>query len=270
VSESPSERPVILEAFQLRKTYGHITAVEGMDLVIRAGEILAIVGDNGAGKSTVIKMLCGATQPDSGEIQLAGGDRRASLANPHDARENGIETVFQDLALAPNRDVVGNLFLSRELCFGGILAPLHILNTRAMRRRASEQLAALEINIPRITGVPIGRMSGGQRQSVAIARAAFWASRVLLMDEPTAALGVRESGAVLRLAQRVAEGGIAVVMVSHVLPHVMDLADRVIVMRNGHKVAELEGEIRQEKLISLIVGEEAAAARSPRHSRTPG
>jgi len=250
---------VVLHTRGIAKNYGSITAVDGVDLDIHAGEILAIVGDNGAGKSTMIKMLCGAIQPDAGELYLEGREGHVHLGSPHAARALGIETVFQDLALAPNRDVVSNLFLGREVYYGGALAPLRVLNTRAMKRRAKEQLAALRINIPGLTGFELGQMSGGQRQSVAIARAAFWASRILLMDEPTAALGVRESGAVLRLARSVADAGVAVVMVSHVLPHVMELADRVVVMRGGRKVAEITENIEQDRLISLIVGAEQQA-----------
>jgi fructose transport system ATP-binding protein len=252
-------RRVVLHARGLVKHYGSITAVDGVDIDIHAGEILAIVGDNGAGKSTLIKMLCGAIQPDSGEMYLEGREGHVHLGSPHAARALGIETVFQDLALAPNRDVVSNLFLGREVYYGGAVAPLRILNTRAMKRRAKEQLAELRINIPGLSGFELGQMSGGQRQSVAIARAAFWASRILLMDEPTAALGVRESGAVLRLARSVADAGVAVVMVSHVLPHVMELADRVVVMRGGRKVAEITENIEQDRLISLIVGAEQQA-----------
>jgi fructose transport system ATP-binding protein len=247
---------VVLHTRGIGKNYGSITAVDGVDIDIYAGEILAIVGDNGAGKSTLIKMLCGAIQPDSGELYLEGREGHVHLGSPHAARALGIETVFQDLALAPNRDVVSNLFLGREVYYGGAVAPLRILNTRAMKRRAKEQLAELRINIPGLSGFELGQMSGGQRQSVAIARAAFWASRILLMDEPTAALGVRESGAVLRLARSVADAGVAVVMVSHVLPHVMELADRVVVMRGGRKVAEITENIEQDRLISLIVGAE--------------
>ena len=255
-SPGPGVKRVVLHTRGIGKNYGSITAVDGVDIDIYAGEVLAIVGDNGAGKSTLIKMLCGAVQPDSGELYLEGREGHVHLGSPHAARALGIETVFQDLALAPNRDVVSNLFLGREVYYGGVVAPLRVLNTRAMKRRAKEQLAALRINIPGLSGFELGQMSGGQRQSVAIARAAFWASRILLMDEPTAALGVRESGAVLRLARSVADAGVAVVMVSHVLPHVMELADRVVVMRGGRKVAEITEGIEQDRLISLIVGAE--------------
>ena len=247
---------VVLHTRGIAKKYGSITAVDGVDIDIYAGEVMAIVGDNGAGKSTLIKMLCGAVQPDSGELYLEGREGHVHLGSPHAARALGIETVFQDLALAPNRDVVSNLFLGREVYYGGVVSPLRVLNTRAMKRRAKDQLAELRINLPGLSGFELGQMSGGQRQSVAIARAAFWASRVLLMDEPTAALGVRESGAVLRLARSVADAGVAVVMVSHVLPHVMELADRVVVMRGGRKVAEITEDIEQDRLISLIVGAE--------------
>jgi ABC-type sugar transport system ATPase subunit len=245
---------VVIEALGLRKSFGTITAVEGVDISIRAGEISAIVGDNGAGKSTLVKMLCGATTPDSGEIRIDG--QPVQLRDPLTARKLGIETVFQDLALAPNRDVVENLFLSRELYHGGPLAPLRILNRAAMRHAAEQHVSALGVNIPRLTGVPIGRMSGGQRQAVAVARAAVWATRVMFMDEPTAALGIRESGQVLKLARRIADRGVGIVLISHILPHVMELADRVFVMRHGRIVAELTEEISSEKLIGLIVGME--------------
>ncbi len=243
---------VVVEGIGLRRSYGSIVAVDGVDIALRAGEITAIVGDNGAGKSTLVKMLCGAVAPSSGEIRVDG--KRVALRNPIAARELGIETVFQDLALAPNRDAVENLFLGRERCKGG---PLRILDRRGMRRSAIEQLEKLGINVPRMTGTPIGRMSGGQRQAVAVGRAAFWASRAMIMDEPTAALGVRESMHVLALARSIADRGLAVVLISHILPHVTELADRVIVMRHGKKVAELTDEISSERLVSLIVGVDA-------------
>jgi simple sugar transport system ATP-binding protein len=249
---------VVLRGTGLSKAYGTVTALDGVDVEIRAGQITAIVGDNGAGKSTLIKILSGATRPDSGTIEFAG--RQVSLGSPTAARSLGIETVYQDLALAPNRDVVENLFLGRELCRGGVLTPFRVLDRRGMRRRAESQIAELEVNVPRISGIPIGRMSGGQRQAIAIARAAFWAQRVMFMDEPTAALGVRESGAVLRLAKRVAERGLAVVLISHVMPHVTELADRIIVLRHGRLVAQIEGQVTTERLVGLIVGVDAGEA----------
>jgi fructose transport system ATP-binding protein len=246
---------VVLRGAGLRKRYGTITAVDDVDIEIRAGEITAVVGDNGAGKSTLIKMLCGAVRPDAGEVFVGG--ERVSLRNPLVARERGIEVVFQDLALAPNRDVVANLFLGRETVRGGFWTPLRLLDRRAMRRRAREQLGELEVNVPRLTGVPIAHLSGGQRQAVAVARAAFWAERAMLMDEPTAALGVREATQVLKLARSIADRGLAVVVISHILPHVMELADRIVVMRHGRKVAELTEDISSERLVRLIVGIDA-------------
>jgi fructose transport system ATP-binding protein len=257
----PARGEVVLRAVGLRKRYGTITAVDNVDLEIRAGEITAVVGDNGAGKSTLVKMLCGAVRPDAGEIYIGG--ERVVLRTPLAARERGIETVFQDLALAPNRDVVANLFLGRETVRQGVLRPLGLLDRAGMRRQAREQLSALQVNVPRLTGLPIANLSGGQRQAVAVARAAFWARRAMLMDEPTAALGLREATQVLKLARSVADRGLAVVVISHILPHVMELADRIIVMRHGRKVAEMSEDISSERLVRLIVGIDAEDIVSP-------
>jgi fructose transport system ATP-binding protein len=150
------DKRVVLHTRRIGKRYGSITAVEDVDIDIYAGEVMAIVGDNGAGKSTLIKMLCGAVQPDSGELYLEGQEGHVHLRSPHVAREKGIETVFQDLALAPNRDVVSNLFLGREVYYGGVLSPLRILNTREMKRKAKEQLASLRIDLPGLIGFELG------------------------------------------------------------------------------------------------------------------
>lgn len=245
----------VIAARSIAKRYGAVTALEGVDVDIYPSEILAIVGDNGAGKSTLVKILSGATRPDEGEILLDG--QKVELDSPARARKFGIETVFQDLALSPNLDVTESLYLGRELSHTGLLAPLKILRKREMRASAEQQLVKLEVNLPRMSGLPIGRMSGGQRQCVAVARAAFWSSRVMFMDEPTAALGVRESEAVLRLVRRVADSGTAVVVVSHAMPHVVSLADRVVVLRHGRKAADLRGEVSVERLVNLIVGTDA-------------
>jgi ABC-type sugar transport system ATPase subunit len=243
----------LVDAHGLSKHYGTIRAVDGIDLTVNHGEILAIVGDNGAGKSTLIKMLSGAVIPDDGEIYVEG--ERARLHGPLDARALGIETIYQDLALLPNLDVVTNLYLGREEKRSGALGLLGVLARRRMRNEARGHLEDLRITIPSISGTPVERLSGGQRQSVAIARAIVWSSKLLIMDEPTAALGVAQSQAVLDLVQRVRERGTSVIIISHILPHVLALADRVAVLRQGRKVADLNAtELSQDRLIALIVG----------------
>jgi simple sugar transport system ATP-binding protein len=249
----------LIEARGLTKRYGTIVAVQDVDLTVGRAEILAVVGDNGAGKSTLFKMLSGAVQPDAGEIVVDGQAQR--FRGPNDSRALGIETLYQDLALLPNLDVATNLYLGREPVVGGLWRPLGLLARRRMRRDAAMHLQELRIQIPRIWGTPVESLSGGQRQSVAIARALVWASSLVIMDEPTAALGVAQSRAVLELAKRVREQGTSVLIISHILPHVLDLADRVVVLRHGRKVADLPGsELTQDRLIELIIGYERQQA----------
>jgi fructose transport system ATP-binding protein len=248
----------LVEARGLTKRYGAILAVDAADFSIGHGEIVAIVGDNGAGKSTLAKMLSGAVSPDGGEIAVEG--RPVSFRGPADSRAEGIETIYQDLALLPNLDVITNLYLGREQRYPGIGGLARILDRKAMRQDAKQHLGDLKINIPKITGTAVEAMSGGQRQSVAIARAVMWASKLLIMDEPTAALGVAQSAAVLELVQRVRERGTSVVIISHILPHVLELADRIVVVRHGRIVADLPASgVSQDRLIALIVGSEIAA-----------
>jgi ABC-type sugar transport system ATPase subunit len=243
----------VLSARGLAKRYGTITAVDGVDVDIGDGEIVALVGDNGAGKSTLIKMLSGAVVPDAGEITVAGETVR--LRSPLDARSVGIETIYQDLALLPNLDVTTNLYLGREETLAHPFGSLGLLARRRMRRDAQLHLEQLSIRLPRTWGTPVSLLSGGQRQSVAIARAMVWASRLVIMDEPTAALGVAQSRAVLDLVRRVRDRGTSVVIISHILPHVLELADRIVVMRHGAKVADLATtDVSQSQLIELIVG----------------
>lgn len=247
----------ILSARQLSKSFGPVRALHNVDFDIYEGELIAVVGDNGAGKSTLIKILSGVLHADSGEIRV--DDKPVQIRSPKDSAQLGIETVYQDLALAPNLDVAGNVFLGREPVVKGIGRFFGVFDQQAMVQRVEQELRQLEVNVPGVHSLEVGTMSGGQRQAVAIARSAVWASRVLLMDEPTAALGVKESQAVLRLIQRIRQRGIADVMISHILPHVIDLADRIAVMRQGAKVAELKGDgISHDRLIALIVGYEAA------------
>jgi fructose transport system ATP-binding protein len=243
----------LVSARGLTKHYGTIVAVDDVDLEVGRGEIVAIVGDNGAGKSTLVKMIAGAVTPDRGEISIEG--RRATLRNPMEARARGIETIYQDLAMPPNLDVITNIYLGRERQRSGPLRWLGAIDRRAMREEATAHLRDLKINIPKLTGAPVESLSGGQRQSVAIARAMVWASKLLIMDEPTAALGVKQSAAVLEIVKGIRERGISIVIISHILPHVLELADRIVVMRHGQKVADLPaGEVDEHGLIEMIVG----------------
>jgi len=241
MSDSPS-RPeaqqggrLVLEARNIVKRYGHVTALDGVDFELREGEILAVVGDNGAGKSTLIKTLSGAVAPDEGDILLDG--QPVHFKSPLDARRLGIETVYQDLAVAPALDIASNLFLGRELRRPGILGNwLRFLDKPRMRREAQASMDALQFRLPSITH-PVESLSGGQRQGVAVARAAVFARRLAILDEPTAALGVRETGQVLDLIRAIRDRGLAVVLISHNMPNVFEIADRIHIMRLGRRAA---------------------------------
>ncbi len=247
----------VLEVRDLSKSYGALKAVESASFTLRAGQITALVGDNGAGKSTVVKMMAGALMPDAGEILVDGV--LVELSDPISARRLGIETVYQDLAVLPNLDVVTNLYIGREIYRGGAGRFLRIVNRRAMMEAARVALADLDIKISSLRQ-SVGSLSGGQRQSVAIGRALVFASKVLIMDEPTAALGVAESAAVLRLVNYARDRGLAVLIISHILPHVIDLADQVVVMRHGRVVGVLgREETTQKRLVELIVGPESTS-----------
>jgi len=230
-----SEAAPILEARGLVKRYGQVVALNGADFELFPNEILAIIGDNGAGKSTLIKALSGALQPDEGEIRLDGGP--VHFRSPGDARRAGIETVYQDLAVAPSLDIASNIFLGRERRRRDPLGLLlRLLDKRAMRREATRHFAELQIGVQSMTQ-PVENLSGGQRQGVAVARAATWARRLVIMDEPTAALGVKETRQVLDLIGRVRERGLPVILISHDMPHVFELADRIHIMRLGRRIA---------------------------------
>jgi fructose transport system ATP-binding protein len=230
-----NEAEPILEARDLVKRYGHVVALNGADFELYPGEITAIIGDNGAGKSTLIKALSGAIQPDEGEIRLDGAP--ITFRAPLDARRAGIETVYQELAVAPALDIAENIFLGRELRRGGVAGRvLRTLDKRRMRREAARHFSELKIGVPSI-GQAVENLSGGQRQGVAVARAAAWGRRLVIMDEPTAALGVKETRQVLDLILRVREGGLPVILISHDMPHVFELADRIQIMRLGRRVA---------------------------------
>jgi fructose transport system ATP-binding protein len=225
----------VLEAHGLVKRYGHVTALNGADLELYPGEILAVIGDNGAGKSTLIKSLVGAVAPDEGEIRLDG--QPVHFRSPIDARRAGIETVFQDLAVAPSLDIATNIFLGRERRRRGVLGKLlRLLDKPQMRREARAQLDQLKIGIQSIRQA-VETLSGGQRQGVAVVRAAAFAQRVVIMDEPMAALGVKESGMVLELIRNVRDRGMPVILISHDMPHVFEVADRIQIMRLGRRAA---------------------------------
>jgi simple sugar transport system ATP-binding protein len=242
----------LLEARGITKSYGVVRALWEADFAVNAGEVAALVGDNGAGKSTLVKILSGTTAPDAGEIWFEG--RQVTVPTPVAARELGIETVYQDLALAPELDPAANLFLGRELLRGGLLGKLGFLDKAAMRRRTNQAFADLGIGL-QDTGAMVANLSGGQRQSVAVSRAATWVDKVVFMDEPTAALGVVQSARVRDLIRKVRDSGIAVVLISHNLPEVFELADRIEVLRLGRRVARLRAaDTTMEQVIAAMTG----------------
>ncbi|WP_405730382.1 ATP-binding cassette domain-containing protein [Streptomyces sp. NBC_01537] len=231
-------RTPVLELAGIVKSYGQVQALRGAALTVYPGEVVALVGDNGAGKSTTVKVISGVVQPDAGEIRVDG--QPVTIPDPVAARRLGIETVYQDLALAPDLDPAENLFLGREIVRPGLLGKLGFLDRRAMRAKADEAFGSLGVGI-QDTSAQVVTMSGGQRQGIAVGRAVNWADRVLLMDEPTAALGVVQTERVGQLIQRVRASGVAVVLISHNLPFVFEYADRIEVLRLGQRVARLAG-----------------------------
>jgi simple sugar transport system ATP-binding protein len=258
MSTSSAEASPLLEALDIEKRFGHVVALRDGRFALRSDEVHAIVGDNGAGKSTLIKIISGVLQPDGGEVRLEG--RRVSIESPRDARELGIETVYQDLALAEHLDAAENLFLGRERLLPPPLSWLGFLDKKAMRRRTREEMRRLKIGIQSVEQ-PVLNLSGGQRQAVAVARAIAWGTRIVIMDEPTAALGVRESAMVLELIGEVRTHGLAVIMISHNLPEVFAVADRITVMRLGRTTATLEkNETSVEAIVGMMTGAAVAAA----------
>jgi fructose transport system ATP-binding protein len=230
-----------------------VVALDAADFEVRAGEILAVIGDNGAGKSSLIKALSGAMIPDRGEIWLDGA--RVGFRSPADARAAGIETVYQELAVAPAMSIAENLFLGRELRRGGLLGQwLRLLDRPRMVREAGAQLDALGISVRALTQA-VETLSGGQRQGIAVARSAAFARHVVILDEPTAALGVRESGMVLDLIRRVRDRGLSVVLISHNMPQVFELADRIHIQRLGRRTALVDrGAITMTDAVAIMTG----------------
>jgi fructose transport system ATP-binding protein len=230
-----SKKP-ILQAVGLTKAYGRVIALDGSDLELFAGEVLAVVGDNGAGKSTMIKCLSGAEVPDEGQIIVDG--EQVSFKRPQDGRHAGIETVYQTLAVAPALDIASNLFLGREMRKKGPLGSiLRMTDNSGMRKAAKEHIAALGIGTIQNITQAVETLSGGQRQAVAVARAAAFGQKVIILDEPTAALGVRESRQVLKLIESLRDRGMPVILISHNMPQVFEVADRIQVQRLGKRAA---------------------------------
>jgi ABC-type sugar transport system ATPase subunit len=247
--------PRALEVTGITKRYGPVVALRGVSLALDYGEVLGLVGDNGAGKSTLISIISGVARPDSGEIRVDG--RPWAEAGARTTREAGIETVFQNLALVPTLSIVENMYLGRELYGPGAMATtLRRIDKRRMRREVEQAFDRLGLQMPAVTS-KAGSLSGGQRQAVAVARAVLWGSRVVIMDEPAAALGVQQTEAVLGLITKLRLEGIGTILVSHNMDHVLKVADRVAVLRLGRKIADLdmrERPVTGMELVGLITG----------------
>jgi ribose transport system ATP-binding protein len=248
VSDAP-----LLAVHNATRRFGAVTALDDVSLHLDAGEVLALLGDNGAGKSTLIKCVSGALRLHGGTIEIDG--EPAVISSPAAARALGIETVYQDLALFDNLDPIDNFYAGRELAGPQWLPQgLRVLRRREMKRTTREVVQRLQVGLPDLDGV-VGLLSGGQRQAVAVARAAAFASRLVILDEPTAALGVRESRQVLDLVRRLRDEGKGVIVISHAMDHVIEVADRAIVLRRGRKVGELvPSDETHSEMVSLIVG----------------
>jgi simple sugar transport system ATP-binding protein len=242
----------VLEARQIVKRFGRVQALRGANLTVYPQEVVALVGDNGAGKSTLVKTVVGVHPPDDGEILFEG--KPVTVNTPHDARDLGIETVYQDLALAAEVDPAANMFLGREILRPGPLGKLGFLDKTAMRRRSDEAFNSLGVRI-QDTSARVANMSGGQRQGIAICRAVTWASKIVFMDEPTAALGVVQTRNVLDHIRRVREHGLSVVLISHNMPEVFEVADRIEVLRLGARVARLRPkDVSMEDAVAATTG----------------
>lgn len=253
----------VLHARGLNKRYGKVTALDNCDFDLMPGEILAVIGDNGAGKSSLIKVLSGAIQPDSGEIFLEG--RQVSFPSPIAARQAGVETVYQTLAMSPALSIADNMFMGRELRKPGFMGSvLRQLDRPAMERIAREKLSDLGLMTIQNINQAVETLSGGQRQGVAVARAAAFGSKVIILDEPTAALGVKESRRVLELIQDVRARGIPIILISHNMPHVFEVADRIHVHRLGRRLCVIDPkDYTMSDAVAFMTGAKAAPLRAP-------
>lgn len=255
VEREPDARP-LLEVRGALKTFGAVVALNDVSLELYDGEVLALLGDNGAGKSTLIKAISGIHQLDAGEIRVNG--EAVSLRSPQEARRCGIETVYQDLALFDNLSATANFYAGRELRRPSWLQGFGWLRQREMAVETRRLLEELQVIIPGMGRSQVGLLSGGQRQAVAVARAVAFASKIVILDEPTAALGLRESRNVLRLIGRLSDRGVSVILISHNLEQVMEVADRTVVMRQGNNVGEaVPTPENHDRIVSMIVGASA-------------
>ena len=243
---------VIYEIKNASKRYGSVIALDGASLKIHAGEVVGLVGDNGAGKSTLVKVLSGAHQPDGGQMFLEG--KEVSWESPRQALEAGVETLYQDSGLAPHLTVSQNVFLGREITVKGILGKLGFLSKKKMEHEAHRDLEAVGIAVP-ASNRAVSQLSGGQRQAVAIGRAVAWAKKVIILDEPTNHLGARQAGEVLNIIRNAKAKGLGVIFISHTLPHVLEVTDRIVVLRLGRIVKDAPtSEFTGDTLIGTITG----------------
>ncbi len=243
---------VIYEIKNASKRYGSVIALDGASLKIHAGEVVGLVGDNGAGKSTLVKILSGAHQPDGGQMFLEG--KEVSWESPRQALEAGVETLYQDSGLAPHLTVSQNVFLGREITVKGILGKLGFLSKKKMEHEAHRDLEAVGIAVP-ASNRAVSQLSGGQRQAVAIGRAVAWAKKVIILDEPTNHLGARQAGEVLNIIRNAKAKGLGVIFISHTLPHVLEVTDRIVVLRLGRIVKDAPtSEFNGDTLIGTITG----------------
>jgi D-xylose transport system ATP-binding protein len=263
-TEKPVRGEVVLSLTGVNKRFGAVQALTDVHLDVAAGEVVALVGDNGAGKSTLIKVIAGVYQPDGGDITFAG--RKVSVGGPSQAQALGIATVFQDLALCDNLDVVANLFLGQERLYGPVIDEI------GMEKEAWRLLRTLSAKIPSVR-IPVAALSGGQRQTVAIARSLVGAPKVVMLDEPTAALGVAQTAEVLNLIERLRDTGLAVILISHNMADVQAVADRIVVLRLGRNAAEFKvEEVSTEDLVAAITGasDNVVAERAQRRAEGHG
>ncbi|MEQ5841219.1 ATP-binding cassette domain-containing protein [Paraburkholderia acidicola] len=268
VNPHSSTAQLVLQAKGLTKRYGHVVAMDSADFELAQGEILAVVGDNGAGKSSLIRALTGAVSPDSGEVFIDGEAVR--FRNPLDARLAGIETVYQELAVATELDITQNLFLGRELRKPGMLGTLfRQLDKAGMRKQAAEHMKNLGIRVQSIRQ-KVDTLSGGQRQAIAVARAAAWGRKVVILDEPTAALGVKETRQVLDLILKVRSHGLSIVLISHSMPNVFEIADRIHIHRLGRRATIVEPKsTSMSEVVAVMTGALEPTAVKPAIYSTP-